>query len=123
MPFSYADVLAGLLVVALVGSLLVAALSDYRHVNRHLTERGTAYALLYAELYNAPWFTETSSVITRTIDGVSYTVTITSKPGCSRFGAEATLLPDCVGHFKETTVTVEWKSHEITATRASRVLP
>lgn len=123
MGFSYADVLISLILMLMAGVLLLGASREIHGVDMYMKERNVAFTIMYEQLYNAPWYSETATNFDVWVDEQKYTVARIVTRGCSGFGASAQEVPFCSEDFKDTTVTVHWKDHTITKTRVSRLLP
>jgi hypothetical protein len=123
MGISYADVLIGIALTLLVGLLLVGSVQEVHRTSIYMKERNVAFTIMYEQLYNAPWYSETATTFSVLADSQRYTVKRTVTRGCASLGPSAVVVPFCADDFKETTVTVLWKDHTLTGTRISRVLP
>lgn len=123
MGISYAEVLIALVLALLAGLLLLGATGDAQTIHTYVKERNVASSIMYEQLYNAPWYSETATNFVVHGSDVDYDVRRTVSRGCSSLGASAEQISNCESNFKETTVTVHWKDHSITGTRVSRLLP
>jgi len=123
MGISYAEVLIALVLTLLAGLLLLGASGDAQTIHTYVKERNVASSIMYEQLYNAPWYSETATSFVVHSGNVDYGVTRSVSLGCSSLGASAEQISNCESNFKETTVTVHWKDHSITGTRVSRLLP
>jgi len=61
MGISYAEVLIALVLTLLAGLLLLGASGDAQTIHTYVKERNVASSIMYEQLYNAPWYSETAT--------------------------------------------------------------
>jgi len=83
MGISYAEVLIALVLTLLAGLLLLGASGDAQTIHTYVKERNVASSIMYEQLYNAPWYSETATSFVVHSGNVDYGVTRSVSLGCS----------------------------------------